>query len=66
MASVGLVSVARRAAQFFGPPYKMFNVTRYVTQPPRRIIKHISLLSLRLDDSLSSNRLTLLSSMVGG
>ena len=44
----------------------MSNVTRDVTQPPRRIIKHISLLSLRIDDSLSSNRLTLLSSVVGG
>ena len=33
----------------------MFDVTRLVTQPPRHIIKHTSLLSLRTDDSLSIN-----------
>ena len=44
----------------------MFNITRYVTQLPHRIIKHISLLSLRIDDSLSPNRLILLLSMVDG
>ena len=54
-----------RLAQFFSASYKWFDVTRLVTQPPRHIIKHIILLSLRIDDSLSTNRLTLLSSIVG-
>ena len=51
---------------FFWPSYKMFNVTRCVTQPPYQIIKHTNLLSLRTDDSLAKNRLILLLSGVGG
>ena len=56
MASVSLVPVA----------YKMVNLTELTTQPPRHIIKHTSLLSLRIDDSLSINRLILLASGVSG
>lgn len=51
---------------FFWPSYKMFNVTRSVTQSPYQTIKHINLLSLRTDDSLAENRLILLSSGAGG
>ena len=50
----------------FWVSYKMFNVTRLVTQLPRHIIKHTSQLSLRIDDSLVTNRLRLLSSGIGG
>ena len=42
----------------------MFNFTRLVTQPPRHIIEHTSLSSLRVDDSLATNKLMLLSSVV--
>ena len=49
-----------------GAPYKKVNLTELITQPPRRIIKHTSLLSLRIDDFLSINRLILLSSSVSG
>lgn len=38
----------------------MVNVTRLVAQPPRNIIKYINLLSLRIDDSLATDRLKLL------
>ena len=38
----------------------MVNLPELITQPPRHIIKHTSLLSLRIDDSLSINRLILL------
>ena len=44
----------------------MFKVTRLITQPPRHIIKHTSLLCLSIDDSLATSRLRLLSSVVGG
>ena len=54
-------SLARGAALL----YKMFDITRLVTQPPRHIIKHTSLLSLRTDDYLSIKRLILLSVVDG-
>lgn len=57
MATVGLLSVIRGS-------YKIFSITRLVTQPPRYIITHISLLNLRIDDFLPLNRLTLLSFVV--
>ena len=39
----------------------MVNVTRCRTPSPRHIIQHTNLLSLRIDDCLSINRLELLS-----
>ena len=56
--------VARGGLSFLGS-YNLFNVTRPITQPPQYIIKHTSL-SLRINDSLSTNRHILLSSIVGG
>lgn len=38
----------------------MFNIIRYITQLPYHIIKYISLLSLKLDNFLLSNRVILL------
>lgn len=45
--------------------YKMFNITRFITQPLCHIIKHTSQISLRIDNFLITNRLRLLSSIVG-
>ena len=59
-------SVNGTYASFVGAPYKMVNLTELITQPPRHFIKHASLLSLRIDDSLSINRLILLSSGLSG
>ena len=42
----------------------MFNVTRLITQISYHIIKYISLLSLRIDDFLATNRLQLLSFVI--
>ena len=39
----------------------MFNVTRRITLSPRHIIENINLLGLSIDDSLSTNRLKLIS-----
>ena len=67
MASVSLVPVAKKIPHLLEPhTYKMVNLTELITQPPRHIIKHTSLLSLRIDDFLSINRLVLLSSGVSG
>lgn len=38
----------------------MFNIIKYITQLPYCIIKYISLLSLKLDNFLLSNRIILL------
>lgn len=63
---MGLVLVAKGLSQFFGSPYKMVNVTRLVSQPPRHIIKKTNMSQWRTDDSLANDRFKLLSSIVGG
>ncbi len=60
MASLALAPVARVGDLGFPYGYKMVNVTSHVTLPPRHIIKHTTLLNLRIDDSLAINRLQLL------
>ena len=65
VASLGLVPVAMPTLIFLGL-IQIGQSSKLITQPPRNIIKHTSLLSLRIDDSLLINRLTLLSSGVGG
>lgn len=60
MANIGLVSLIKKATQFFGLLYKIFNIIKSITQLSHRIIKYINLLSLKRDDFLLSNKFTLL------